>query len=117
MWKYYNANSKGNSVDDCVIRAISKAEGKSWDRTYQELSEYARKDGVLFDNVIFVEKYLDKRYFRTCHYTKTVGEFANEFNKGTFLVTMKGHITVIIDGTIYDTFDCSSRQMWCAWKV
>ena len=117
MWKYYNANALGNKVNDCVVRAISKAEGKSWDKTYEELSEIAQAEGILLDDVNFVENYLDKRYVRACHYSKTVGEFMNEHKKGTFLITMEGHITVIVDGVLYDTFDCRDRRMWCAWYV
>ena len=117
MWKYYNANVRGNSVNDCVVRAISKAEGKSWDKTYEELSDIAQYEGILLDDVNFVENYLDKRYKRQCHYSKTVGEFIKEFKKGTYLITMPGHITVTIDGILYDTFDCRPRRMWCAWKV
>ena len=117
MWKYYNANARGNFVNDCVIRAISKAERKSWDETYEELSDIAQEEGILLDDVNFVENYLDKRYKRACHYSKTVGEFAEEYTKGTFLITMQGHITVAIDGIIYDTFDCTNRRMWCAWQV
>ena len=117
MWKYYNANVLGHSVNDCVVRAISKAQGKTWDETYEELSDIAQLEGILLDDVNFVEEYLDKRYKRTCHYSKTVGEFAKEHKRGTYLITMEGHITVIIDGIIYDTFDCSNRRMWCAWTV
>lgn len=117
MWKYYNANVLGNSVNDCVVRAISKAENKSWDETYEQLSNIAQVEGILLDDVNFVENYLDKRYRRTCRYSKTVGEFAEEYPRGTYLITMNGHITVLIDGVIYDTFDCSERRMWCAWKV
>lgn len=117
MWKYYNANVLGNNVNDCVVRALSKAENKSWDETYRELSDIAQYEGILLDDVDFVESYLDKRYRRTCHYSKTVGEFANEHPKGRYLVTMQGHITAIIDGIIYDTFDCSNKRMWCAWQV
>lgn len=117
MWKYYNANALGNKVNDCVVRAISKAEGKSWDETYSELSEIAQAEGILLDDVNFVENYLDKRYIRACHYSKMVGEFMNEHKKGTFLITMEGHITVIVDGVLYDTFDCRDRRMWCAWHV
>ena len=62
MWKYYNANPEHNNVNDCVVRAISKAEGKSWDKTYQELSKIAQYEGILLDDVDFVEEYLDKRY-------------------------------------------------------
>lgn len=117
MYKYYNANSQGNFVNDCVVRAISVAEGKPWDTTYKELSEIARKEGILLDDVDFVENYLDQRYERTCHYSKTVGEFIEEYPHGTYLITMQGHITVAIDGVIYDTFDCRNRRMWCSWRV
>lgn len=47
----------------------------------------------------------------------TIGEFAEEYNKGTYLVTMAGHITVVKDGIVYDTFDCRDRQIWDAWKI
>lgn len=116
-YKYYNANPLGNNVSDCTIRAISTAEGKTWDETYKELSRLAQIDGILLDDVDFIEDYLDKRYLRQCHYSKTISEFAEEHNKGRFLATMQGHITCIIDGNIIDTFDCSDRRMWCAWKV
>ena len=117
MWKYYNANTRGNFVNDCVVRAISKAEEKTWDKTYEELSDIAQYEGILLDDVKFVENYLDKRYKRQCHYSKTVGEFIDEFHKGTYLITMPGHITCAINGVLYDTFDCRPRRMWCAWKV
>ena len=32
-------------------------------------------------------------------------------------VTTNGHITAIIDGVIYDTFNPSNRIMRCAWKI
>ena len=116
-YKFYNANPLNNNVADCTIRAISVAEGKTWDTTYKELSKIAQNEGILLDDVNFVENYLDKRYKRQCHYSKTVGEFLEEYSKGIYLVTMQGHITVIIDGVLYDTFDCRDRRMWCAWIV
>ena len=117
MYKFLNVNQNNNFVNDCVIRAIAVAENRSWGDTYDDLSRIAKKNGILLDDVNFVEHYLDKRYKRACHYSKTVGEFAKEHRKGTYLITMQGHITAIIDGIIYDTFDCSNRRMWCAWKV
>lgn len=117
MWKFYNANVRGNNVNDCVVRAISVAEGKSWDDTYEKLSDIAQHEGVLLDDVEFVERYLDNKYSRTCHYNQTVGEFLNSHKRGIYLITMQGHITVIKNGVLYDTFDCRNRKMWCAWKV
>lgn len=117
MYKFYNANVHGNFVNDCVVRAISVAEGKTWDETYDELSELAQDDGILLDDVNFVEDYLDKRYKRVPHYSRTVGEFGEEYPRGIYLVTMPGHITVILDGVVHDVFDCRDKTMWSAWRV
>lgn len=117
MYRFYNANARGNFVNDCVIRAISVAEGKTWDKTYEELSSLAQEDGILLDDVNFVEDYLDDRYKRVPHKAKTVGEVIEEFPIGIYLVTMEGHITVIIDGVLYDTFDCRNRPIRCIWHV
>ena len=117
MYKFLNRNSHQRFVDDCTVRAISLAENKTWNQTYDELSDAARSRGMMFNSVEFIEDYLDYKYRRTCHSSKYVGEFADEHLYGTYLVTMSNHITVVIDGTIYDTFDCSDRIMRCAWKI
>lgn len=117
MYRYYNANARGNFVNDCVIRAISKAEGKTWDETYEELSKLAQRNGIILDDVNFVEPLLDSRYKRVCSKDLSVGEFIDSHPRGRYLITMDGHITCCINGTIYDTFDCRKRKMWCAWKV
>lgn len=117
MFKYHNANPKLNEVEDCTIRAISVAEGISWDEAYIKLSKFARHNRLMTSSVESIEKYLDEHYNRIPTYEETVGEFANDHCYGTYLITMKGHITVLKDGTIYDTFDPSNRMIWDVWKV
>ncbi len=34
MYVYYNPNPYGRFVGDCVVRAVSKVTGQSWDETY-----------------------------------------------------------------------------------
>lgn len=117
MYKFYNANSRGNFTNDCVVRSISVAENKTWNEVHKELSDLAREQGILLDDVVFVERYLDSKYNRVCEYSKRVGEFINEYTHGTYLITMAGHITVVVDGILYDVFDPRDRRMWCAWCV
>lgn len=117
MYKYYNANANGNFVNDCVIRAISVAENKTWGETYDELSRIAKRNGILLDDVNFVEPLLDYRYFRVRTHSELVGVFVEKHQIGTFLITMNGHITVLKNGVIYDTFDCRDRMVKNAWKV
>lgn len=117
MYKYYNANTFKRDVEDCTIRAISVAEGISWDKAYIKLSDYARKRRLMLSSYEAIENYLDDNYERECFKETTVGEFVRKHPNGTYLVTMSGHITVVKDGINYDTFDCSDRIIWCAWRV
>ena len=117
MFIKYNANPYGNNISDCVIRSLSVLTNRNWHDVYDELSDLANDVGLLFSNVNFVEDYLDKRYKRTCHYSKTVGEFAKEFPKGRYAVTLDNHITAVVNGDVIDSFDPSERVMRCSWKI
>ena len=117
MYKYYNANVKNNFINDCTIRAISLAEDLTWKQAQKKLSFLAGEMGLMLDDVNFIEDYLDKKYTRSCFDKTSVGEFVNKHKIGTYLITMPNHITVSINGTIFDTFDCSDRIMRCAWRV
>lgn len=117
MYKYMNKNPENNNIEDCTVRAISVAEGISWDEAYDNLSDSARDMGLMMSSVEAIEEYLDERYVRVPFYTRTVGEFIDSHPYGTYLITMRGHITVLKNGINYDTFDCSDRIMWTAWRV
>lgn len=121
MFKFYNANPRGRRVNDCTVRAISLATGRTWDQTYRELSEFAQYLAIMPDDVIYIDAYLDGRFqnIYMCKGNKkiTVGDFIKKHPNGTFLITMNGHITCVIDGVIYDTFDPSERFIWGVYKV
>ena len=117
MYRYYNKNSHNNRIDDCVIRSLATLTNRSWREVYDELSNLAGNEGLMFESADFVEDYLDKRYERIPHYSKTVGEFTKEYPHGRYAITMQGHITAVIDGDIIDTFDCSDRIIRCAWAI
>lgn len=118
MYKYLNVNRNNNFVNDCVVRAISVAENSSWGDTYDDLSRIAKKNGILLDDVNFVEPLLDYRYNRIKTYPRdTVQDIIDDHPEGTYLVTMNGYITVIKDGVVYDTFDCRDRVVKNVWKV
>ena len=119
MFKYYNANPLGRHVSDCSVRAISLATNQTWDQTYKELAEFARAQAITFSEIEFIDDYLAKRYQTYCINSKPVQlkDFLNLQLPGRWLVTMSGHITCVIDGVCYDTFDPSERYVWCVYKV
>ena len=118
-FRYYNANPLGRNVNDCTIRAISLATGRTWEDTYKLLAEYGCEKGITFSEVDFINDFLADRYKRYClpPQAKTVRDFLDMNLKGRWLITMNGHITCVIDGILYDTFDCSDRYIWCAYHV
>ena len=117
MYKFHNANVHDKFVNDCVIRAISVAENKTWDETYNKLSEMAQMVGTLLDDSYFVDSYLSMNYEKENHNSITIREFIDTHPKGTYLITLTGHITVVRDGVLYDTFDCRDRYIKDAWFV
>ena len=121
MFQYHNANPRERHVNDCTVRAISLATNKIWDTTYRELSHYAQLQCIMPDDVTYIDDYLESHFERIYICRKkcrmTVGEFAEHHPIGIFLITMSGHITCVIDGVIYDTFDPSDRFIWGVYKV
>ena len=103
MFRYYNANPFGRLVNDCTVRAISLATEQSWDSTYKKL----------------INDYLADQFPRFCPEERiyTLADFLDLKLPGRWLVTMSGHITCVIDGICYDTFDPSKRYVWCIYKV
>lgn len=114
---YYNANPKGLFTEDCTCRAISVAEGISWNECHKKLSDLSREYGVILNDAKFIEDYLNKRYPKICYNNMTIGEFSKIAPKGHFVATMNNHIVAIIDNVIVDTFDCSNRQIKCCWQI
>lgn len=121
MFLYYNANPLGNQVNDCTVRAISLATGQTWDNTYKELSTFAQAQGMMLDEVRYIDEYLDRKFEKVYGWNETgkmtVGDFIKQNPRGIYLITMAGHITCSIDGCIYDTFDPRQRIVWAAYKV
>lgn len=120
MFQYYNANPLQRKVNDCTVRAISLATGRTWDETYEELSRFAQAQGIMLDEVSYIDRYLGERYEQLCGCRGQeilVGDFVENHKEGTYLITMSGHITCCIDGVIYDTFDPSNRYIWDVYIV
>lgn len=117
MYQFYNANALGLFKNDCVIRSLSVATGKSWDCVYHHLSNIAQEQGTMMDDRNFVIKFLNSKYDTAPRIAKTVGEMALMYPDNVLLITMNGHITCSRYGVIYDSFDCRDRFVENAWIV
>jgi hypothetical protein len=46
-----------------------------------------------------------------------VGEFAKEHLEGTYLISVRGHLTTVKNGKILDTWNCSFKAINKVWQV
>ena len=117
MYKVYNNNARGLFENDCTVRSISVATGKSWDDVYEYLSDIAQFEGTMMDDKNFIIKYLSAKYEEVPYLSYTVGEVAEDYPNNILLITMDGHITCSRYGVIYDSFDPRDRIVENAWIV
>lgn len=124
-FQFHNENPKGSvRACDCVVRAISKALGKKWEDTVLDLTMVGIKLGDVLNAKATYKKYLEglgykmKSQPRKPDRTKyTITEFAQENPRGTFIIGVANHLTVVVDGVLYDTWDCSGKSVGNYWIV
>lgn len=112
IFKYHNQNPHNRITTDCVLRALSFALNIPYNDMVMEVAEVQCKTG--FDpldriDLILKRHGLEKQpMLRHEDNTKyTLMEFIKEFPKGTYLVNMPHHLTVVKDGKNYDIWDCT----------
>lgn len=122
---FHNENPKGSlGASDCVIRAIAKATGKTWDETYHELCLVGLNIKDTPDATPTYKKYLKQEGYqmekqpRKSDNTKyTAEQFAKKYNKGTYIISLANHLSMVQDGKIYDTWNCSHKCVGNYWEV
>lgn len=117
MYKYYNANPLKNDIADCFIRSLSCATNKSWDYTYNKISDIAQWNGVTMDDRDFIIEYLDRNFKRMPKFYGTIGQASEFYKDDVILITTIGHIVCSKFGNIYDTWDSSKREVEFIWKI
>ena len=106
-----NPNPIHKLVGDCVIRAISILENRSWDYTFIELCVHAYSmSDMPSSNEVWGSYLKSLGYTRniipnTCPACYSVRQFCNEYPIGRYLLATGTHVVAVIDGDYYDTWD------------
>ena len=51
------------------------------------------------------------------HKDAPVSEFAQQHPEGVYLIRMEGHLSTLVNGVIYDLWDCSYETLTDVWRV
>lgn len=122
MYVNYNPNPYVARVGDCVIRAISKVLGQEWEKTYLDVCIYGLLLGNMPSGNNVWSTYLYNKGFRrklipdTCSDCYTVRKFAEEHPKGSYVLSIDGHVVAVVDGNYYDTWDSGNEMPVYYWE-
>lgn len=121
MYNHFNPNPCGKNVGDCTVRAIVKATGMEWGEVYLRLCIQGYLDGDMPSANACWGRYLRsigyRRYIApdTCPDCYTVGQFAEDHPKGTYILALSGHVVCVCDGMIWDSWDSSNENTLYYW--
>ena len=118
----YNPNPYGKSVGDCVIRAISKATGKSWEDVYTGvcLTGYSMCDmpsaNCVWGAYLRHNGFMREIVPNECPECYNVSDFAREHPRGTYILALTGHVVCVQDGDWYDSWDSGDKIPMYYWE-
>lgn len=110
-WSYYNPSPAGRNVGDCAVRAVSKALDTDWETAYMLIATagYSMNDMPSSNSVwgAVLRRRGFNRYIipNSCPDCYTIGQFADDYPKGVYVVGTGTHVVTVKDGTVYDSWD------------
>lgn len=125
---------KGYKKNSCTMIALGNALGISYDLSKKVFQSFIMKS-IFGDSILFSkDKLLTKQEFtkqshveRVCqalsgevYYPEkfiTLREYAEENNEGLCLALVRGHLAVVNNGQIIDTWDSSDRTIVSIYKI
>ena len=124
------AGYKGKT-GDCVTRSIAIATGKTYQQVYDALNQFAETERIgkrkrkrsnsrtgVFRKTY--QSYLESLGWQWTS-TLSIGSGcqvhlrASELPPGPLIVKVSRHLTAVIDGVLYDTYDCSRAGTRCVY--
>ena len=126
MFQYYNAHPYQLEVDDCVKRAIAVTTNMDYMDVQWGLNQHKKITGAkkfnsdgnprsYVENVLgFPRVVIPKKNDGT---RITANEFCKSHPRGRFIISMAGHWSAVINGTILDTWDCGNEELYSYYAV
>ena len=126
MYKFLNLHPQGKLVGDCVKRAIAKATDTDYMEIQRGLNRHKKVTGAKTFNsdynwLSYIEKVFNGKQmsFPAVKGQKRMNgkRFCEAYPKGSYVLQMANHLTACVDGVIYDTWDCTEKCVYRAWKI
>lgn len=118
-FKYWNETPNGKHIGDCVTRAITFASGLPYEKVKEKLfytGKLLECDPLCVNCYDFLlSDYFNFRRIRNIN--QPLWKFAEDHKKGMFLTRSNGHITLLNNYCVYDTWDSRNINLTDVWVL
>lgn len=122
MFIEYNPNPvQSYREDDCGIRAVAKALDTDWESAFIRLAFMAFSMGSTMNRNTVIGAVLRQNGFKRayppneCPDCINVADFASVNPQGVFVVFSQGHVAVVCDGDLYDSWNSENEGIIFVW--
>lgn len=123
MWVYYNPNPTGRNVEDCAVRAVSKALHTTWEEAFAKIAAAAYRMGdMMHSNSVWGAVLRENNFYRTsipntCPACYTAADFERDHPQGIFVLGFGHHVATVEDGNLFDSWDSSQEIPQYYWYL
>jgi hypothetical protein len=122
MYREYNPNPQSRRTNDCVIRAIVKVTGYTWESTYISLAGIGLELADMMDANHVWGEFLYENGFRRyiipneCPTCYTIRDFCRDYPSGEYILATGSHVVAVVDGDYYDSWDSGDEVPIYYWR-
>lgn len=121
MWIKYNPNPAGRNVEDCAVRALSKALNISWEDAYALIASagFAMAD-MPHSNSVWGAVLRQHGFYRTvipntCPDCYTAADFCKDNPKGIYVLGFGRHVATVVNGQLFDSWNSENEIPQFVW--
>lgn len=121
MWVKYNPNPTGRNVEDCAVRALSKALNISWEDAYALIASagFAMGD-MMHSNSVWGAVLRQHGFYRkaipdTCPDCYTAADFCKDNPKGIYVLGFGRHVATVVNGQLFDSWNSENEIPQFVW--
>ena len=121
MWVKYNPNPTGRNVEDCAVRALSKALNISWEDAYALIASAGFAMGDMpHSNSVWGAVLRQNGFYRavipnTCPDCYTAADFCKDNPKGIYVLGFGRHVATVVNGQLFDSWNSENEIPQFVW--